>query len=524
MKKYSYLAMALAVPLALSGCDSSTDDEIGGGGPGDGGGGDGSVAELIGNTFDAAGFALVHNTGNQVAAEQVSLDRTATSAQRFGPPEAQMHYGCDQLVKLVEIGIQHPIEVPEDEEAAEGISLGYQTVKVFQNMDEHSCYVQEAVTTASHLILKGDFYDLADANGERLDNCRLIGLPLESKHAAPQCLLVADAHDEDGNWYMQQANPSYLKSSLDGQYFVFAHNFPRLDTSELLQTSVSQWDGHGDVEAVFNYQLEHPSHTYSAPINHWSKDGQFHAMHLGYNATMMAKHLGQDVEVFRGLNYYNNGLYGEWLTLGDQLVTFYYAESDHDRPEYLGNLVFNLADGSHSFQRFSNDNGDCDFRGCGGLQHVVATQIVDTGTHAYVQIGHSFNDHSWGFFHFDPDSLQATELHIPQENHERAPSFNRVGDTHLAFLPRSEEFSLTHMSYFDMHSGLYHGENLLDDPLFDRSLNISYRTNTNGLKFVVNYLDGSAKEIFYNQVTGEFTEDPIDHQEIGATIPLMPSS
>ncbi|WP_264875971.1 hypothetical protein [Vibrio agarivorans] len=518
---YKYILLSIA--FALGGCDGSSGDSNNGGG--DNGGGDnggGSNHELMANTLDAAGFAFIENSNHTATNSRQSqmLDTISNDEESFFSGSKQAYYGCEQLVKLVEIGIQHSIEVPEDEEEAENISQGYQTVKIFQEMDEHSCTIEEAITTKENLIIRGYFNDLADAQGEKLDNCRLIALPLEARLAAPQCLFVSDSHDEDGNWYAQRAEPSNLKASLDGNYFVFSHDFPRYSEKDLYQSTVSQWDGIGDIEPVINYQIDSGSTRYRHPFKHWTLNGQYHGLFLSYNYSLFGKHLGQDTHLFQDLEYFNNGLWDDWLTLGHYLVTPYYKTS-YDN-EYLGNLIINLFDGSHSFQRYGPENGLCDeFFGCDGLSRVYATQQVQGGVYAFANIGHDFTSNPGrGFYFFDNETLEAELIHLPDSAY---PQFSHLGESHIAFLPEEKDFSLTKMTYFDMNTGLYYGDNLLDNKVFENSMNIAFRQNTNGLKFIVNYIDGTAKEVFYNQMTGEFSDDPIDHQEIGSTIPLMPS-
>ncbi|MGR5270072.1 hypothetical protein ACPV5R_20230 [Vibrio astriarenae] len=500
--------VALAVTSIIVGC--------GGGGGGDGGG-DSNYKQIKSNTKGATAFAFVTDSASY--SDEVSIDAMST---RNGEPSLTTVSGsCDDLVKVTEVEIEDP-DSPDSENPE------FITEKVFSESDSNNCSINEVVPMSEHLILRGNFYQLADATGKEIHHCLLVALPLDEANGLGECL-VYDTPTDYGS-YIDGVNVTGDGKGLQIMY----HHTPDLDNNPLIYLpTLAYWDNNGKVETLY----QQPTEGGASPIHTaWSYDGSEHYFTKNFdgpNSWVNPAHINCSGSSCGGLgidrDYYapyhhSHRLHEKFVQSGEFVIT---NLKGLDNSGEIGSVVLNTKYMMpFSLTEFSLNGvaGSLSVLQRHEIQHQDAENIYFSGD---FDVDYGAEGTVYGGF-FKVAKADLSTNFIPMEQMFTFSEYSKVyesnvGETNYVFLEGGTGGNMT-LSYYDIDSLEHVSDNILERPELVNFDTFEIRQYVSGVKIIASNFFGESAELFFDQVTGEITKDPIDRQEIGGTIPLYPTS
>ncbi|CAH6995655.1 hypothetical protein VCHA53O466_140182 [Vibrio chagasii] len=473
--KTSFTALTLASIMA--GC---------GGSDGSDGGGGTTTSKLVGNTEGAVAFGFsTPDASSMRASEQLSQ-------QSFSGDH------CDNLVRVTEA-------VNIDDETGE-----VELIKVFDNMSNGYCYIDNMHIMNDALLLKGTFNNLADINGDAIDECKLVKMPLNSRISAAECLIyntddisinainyldVSQNGEHLSINYLSAAkghpiyNTSFVNASLTESGFKSNAAFWG-DTFTGEQKSISGNNGTN----IFRHEYASGGTTLKAyKDNQLVEDLEVHVSDwVSYSMHKMGN--------FAQLTSYGDGGINEskLISLDDLTVT----PSSMNDPltgkaiDFIFEENFIEADNETIFFASTEEDVNSEF-----ISYAYSFNHLD-GT-----ISHIFEFE--GAIHGDADMV----------------NIQHTNDTIVYW--KTDDSNATHkqgvIGYnITDREPLRLGANLVSE--FSDWVDMTTRYTANG--FVISGQDsqGVNRVKFYNTLTDEFTSEEVNDPSLGGSIPLMPSS
>ncbi|MGF1721964.1 hypothetical protein L4D20_18200 [Vibrio kyushuensis] len=486
--------IATSLLVILAGCGGSDDDS-------DYDWDNTTYKPLKSNTKGAAGFAFTTegSTYGEVNDYGGIASRTMTNGS------------CSALVKVVEVEVEHPDSDPDNTE--------FITEKVLSSSNANNCFIYEVHSMKEHLILEGDFSQLADVSGKEIEQCFLIALPIDDSNGLAECLIYSDNFDKG----YTDPRITNLNVTGDGKGLQIMYQHERSWDSDLDLPTLGYWDNNAAVTTIYQF----PTEVYGADVAAaWSYDGT--EFYLSQNRDDSWTHPAHRNASSGGIgfdrNYYSPlprySINDRAVEAGEYVITNHRSFGD----EY-GNVVLNTKEENPFIVSKFYLNGNS-----GTLNVLEGREYYSYVDDDYVHFSGSFyaedSNESTYQSYFRVARSQLDQHHIEVEETFSIWSYttyeSMIGDTYHLYLSKGnlEDRELT---YLDLKTGEHVDENILSRPEFDAYDNFEIRKYVNGLKIIATSFFGDSAELFLDQLTGEITENPIDRQEIGGTIPLYPS-
>ncbi|MCG7500234.1 hypothetical protein MHO82_25635 [Vibrio sp. Of7-15] len=461
----------VTIPLlfltAISGCNS--------------GGSDNSPAGTTNNAF-------IGDTKNAVAYSIMEKDNITTAGSYIKNISTNRNF-CDQLVKVVEESGSSDTSAPR-----------YSTQKIFTPINDGNCMVEDMVNTNNYLVLNGFFSGLVDKDGNAIKDCSVIALPHNSEQATPMCIQSTGSTNVA------------IKPSFSGEHIVINHRKPVNDEFTWQGTSLWSESTPDDLTGIYGTTFIDGSNSF--PIrprvkDSWTKDGNsFAVMTMGGDALTGQK--GGAFEKNGYTNAYN--LY----RVHDKVIS---AGGRYDSLYYSYDLANNATVGRFTpYSRVINYN-------------VVEIAQIQNGAHAIISadIGEHLTSErkDVGIFFIDKDTLEF-QLRQPLR-YDGLVSTNvlvvTVGGHPYVVNFDFSDLDKPYLAYYDLITAEELGSDLFpDSALFQNSTSVNALKYMDGVKFLINYNNGTSKQVFFNVQTGTFSEEVIDPREVIKTIPLKTSN
>ncbi|MGR5268727.1 hypothetical protein ACPV5R_13335 [Vibrio astriarenae] len=493
--------VAVAVTSIIAGCGGSSENPDNGGGSG--------YTQMKSNTKGATAFAFV--TEGVSFTEKDSID---TILPRNGEPSLTTASGsCDDLVKVVEVEIEDP-DSPDPENPE------FITEKVFSRSDSNNCHINEVIAMKEHLVLNGYFYQLADANGKEIELCKVVALPMDEASGLGECLVW---HENTETHVAPQVTG--LSVTADGEGLQIMYQHEREMYGDRYDMMLGYWDNNATVETIHQYTTDSQGAREADVVTSWSYDGsEFYfaqkrtyltrPAHLSYGGGG----IGFDDNLYVP-RHHTHQPHLAYVSSGEYVITNHRSEDS----SVFGNLVINtkIQQPFGLTSVYLNGNEGTLMISHGQSAHVNETEEYLFFTGAFDTNGGA----GWvgeSLLRARKDDLGTGSLYLEQvfDFTDYTTIYSHVGNSNLVFL-----FNGGELTYFDLNEVVHVGDNIYDRDEFDGYDNIVVRNWVNGLKFIASdTVGGRNTELYFDQISGEITEDPIDRQEIGGTIPLFPTS
>ncbi|WP_422452217.1 hypothetical protein [Endozoicomonas sp. ALC066] len=473
--------LALTVSLLMTGCES-------------GGGSDDSVSEpppstdqndLIGNTDKAVSFTLIKNPASACEAPaKLTLSET------------------DSTYKAEPIFVERGSDV--------------------------SCQNITVTTMKDHLILEGYYYNFENDNGQIIENCRLVSLPLNSTDAWPTCIAESQ--------YMGRVFD--INVSQDGELLTITHDVEKSDTvadDSTYEAAISTWDG-----SVLNkiQSIPYTEKTDSDHLHAWMNNKNFVVyeesfMQGQFRDLQLKKSMVDGVAVNPEMinEYYGRIGWFEPTRFGDYLIHNWRYDADGTGYPEIGqkevhNYVFNLTTGETEQLRKINDP----FGEGNSLANIWAIRTVSPDQSIfYADYDEDQLIVGEGFVSIDHNTLNVSLLHDMSDLRSEDfglfgnPPTHNLGDNHVTYVMAGGNINaITAIYGFDMvnQRPLNNGDSLLGGELQDFVVS-EYSYYPGGLK-IKGEQYGEPKELYFNQITQLWSDKVVDSTEIEQPVPLFP--
>ncbi|MEZ9706312.1 hypothetical protein AB4402_08790 [Vibrio breoganii] len=476
------------------------------GGSDDGDSGNTGYTQMNTNTLGAQGFAM----------------RTVSSQSYSANQFSENH--CDNLVRVTYV---------ESEDA--------NTVEpVFRNSNKNNCQISEVLTLNNHLVLRGQFFNLASTSGEQIPYCELVTMPLNDANGVAECLVAR----ENSNDYR---SVSFIKPTADGDSLLIGHRYATQNS--VVEYAVSTWTNTGEVITGWSRFIDE-NRNLNPIADMFSYDGEhFYVAQYKDLGPLEYSHRDSGItepfnDEFRAWNHGASmfGLDNRSIVFGELILTevIHNPWVSGSYPD-LGNIVINAAESPNgdpsaldlTLARVHLVDGGTEISSIKFSHYSQGPSSMGTVIH-YVDNGaYYLGQQGFNFIH--KDALQESlttgyiDVHQIESGEEDRFNFNQY-DVHTADTRHFYNYSASTISgdrdrlnYLDLNTGTWHKDNLLDNEIFDNTRGeIELKQYADGLVFTVNYTSGESKHIYFNQRTKTFSEDVLDNSEIGNTIPLYP--
>ena len=488
MKNFKKNLILLAITGSLSACGGS-----GGGSDNGGSDNDGSPsAKMVGTTQGAIAFGF-ESDSNSLGA----ISSTVTNSY-IGT--------CDDFVAVKEVN-----EVNED-------SGKVKTFKVFSSLPQSQCDISSIHPTNSHLLLNGTFKDVADIEGNTIEFCHMIRLPLGEANAFAECVLMET--DE-----LQHITVDDIAVSHDGEVVTLSY-YAQDGKSESKPSKygLAQLGGEGFAEDIYSVRLEY---TWSSTDKTYTFAGNQKDVVFQHNLFTENEHKSDallsisDGGNLNNLISYIDETYAP-VAIGNDVI-WNSTNSSFGDPDKIMSL-----DDTSSIEDFYLEDPvnlkrlnlmithDIDIINL-GEESVFLASLDKNGDGYYEGAAYSYNHDTR-----DVALLNEFKGTVPNFITLSRDVYVNYGKDIVIYWKTATDVEGVVAYNVSKKEVVNNGDNLLADYSDWLALEVQYTPN--GFIMYGQDENGVNKELFYNAETGLITEEIIDNSSIDGAVPLMPSS